>query len=119
MSQQQHLNQTIDQLGQQKRLQYERIHANQTASAQLHQINSAGGPHPLDSQSLLPRPHHMTGFKYNQSEFKTISGYQTDFNGHHTKGNRNTIGLPNANYTNYNNKSRSTIQHESTGKKSY
>ena len=47
-----------------------------------------------------------------------MSGYQTDFVG---QGNgkarqvRNTVGMPGSNY----HKSRSTIQQESTGKKSY
>lgn len=84
-----------------------------------------GNPRVRDSQSLLPRPHHniagLTTNKFGggpQSEYKAMSGYQTDFVGQ-GKGNarqiRNNIGLPNSNY----HKSRSTIQQESTGKKSY
>lgn len=80
-----------------------------------------------ESQSLLPRPHHMMDFtRYQQSsEYKNMGGYQTDIqhNAHATGGptqfsqqrtGRTTMGVTNSNY----HKSRSTIE-ESAGKKSY
>ena len=65
------------------------IQGRPTADSNIDQYQNK--PRVRDSQSLLPRPHHniagLTQSKFGagpQSEYKAMSGYQTDFVGQAT-----------------------------------